>query len=967
MKPSWVKYLESVPEILQAQLKQRLSVFFAECEKAAINFPQDKVKQLVRVFACSEFVAKTAIAAPGKLLLACEAGELDRALTAVEVHKQIENEISQAEGEEDLIKRLRLLRKHAWLRIAWRDICQQASVEETLAELSTYAESLVQKLIQYLDSQFHLEYGIPVTESGREQSLVVLALGKLGGRELNFSSDIDLIFCYESEGKLLLERKELFYEEYFRRLGQKLINLLSYVSGDGFLFRVDMRLRPYGSSGPLVMSFAGLEEYYQNQGRDWERYALIKARVIAGDREAGQSFLKMIQPFVYRRYLDFDAFESLRDMKLMINREVKRKGIEANIKIGAGGIREIEFITQAFQIVRGGRVGALQSQNLMSVLFQLGENNFFEVESVNYLLEAYQYLPRCENLIQAMDEQQIHALPKDEDKRARLAFAMSKSSWSELAGEVNEYRTKVHEYFIEVFATQEIVSETENPDFAMLELLWSNELSEEDCVSKLKSLGFSEPMSVIQMMINLKKTRSYRIASSRTLQRLDKLIPIILELMQGVKSLDACFQRLLNLIEVILGRSAYIALLVEKQNILPQLIRLFAISPWLSAYLTRHPILLDDLLDPERLYAPSQNQNLETNLVYLISSVDMDDLERQMDILRQFKQSNVLRVAAADVVDALPLMEVSDHLTQIAEVVLEVVFNIAWYQMTSRYGRPQLNSGEVDHSGFTIIAYGKLGGIELGYGSDLDIIFLHASQAVTASTEGPKSIENKVFYIRLAQRIIHILSTQTAAGYLYEIDIRLRPNGSSGLLVSDIDAFADYQRTQAWTWEHQALVRARAVAGDKQLGMKFNKVRTEILSKQLDAKSLRADVLEMRAKMVKHLSTEGDNQFALKHDRGGIADIEFLVQYCVLRFAHEFPVLIEFTDNVRQIQSMLDCGLIKSGEADLLTYAYRAYREMAHRLVLQEVAIKVDSCQFVIYRRRISELWKSWLVNGKFD
>ncbi len=975
-KPHWQNELLTVPEILQDQLSIRLTAFFESCGKCSIEFPNERLAELVRVFACSEFIAKSLVIDPLKIMDLLISGAMDRALSVSEIHQQIQNKVSGTANEQAMLQALCYARKQAWIRIAWRDICGLADLNETLNELSAYAEACIEVLTQYVTAQFNQSYGIPLSAEGREQNLVVVALGKLGGRELNFSSDVDLIFCYESSGKFVTKNKAITYEEYFRRFGQKLIQLLSSTNSEGFLFRVDMRLRPHGNSGVLVMPFQSLENYYQYQGRDWERYALIKARIIAGDKEAGQRFLKMIQPFVYRRYLDFDAFDSLREMKSMIKRQVKKKGIENNIKIGAGGIREIEFIGQAFQIIRGGRNQALQTTSLISTLNSLNEYQFMSEDSVMELLAAYSYLRRSENLLQAIDEQQVHELPSDQVQQARLAFAMATPNWQAFLLEIEDYRKKVHEQFEQVFAPQEVESSQTSHDLDNLLAVWLGEAIEVEAVYELESLGFNNPLAGLKLIESFKNSRSFNSTSARTHKRLDKLMPILLRLMRDIDTADVCFMRLLNLIEAILGRSAYIALLVEKQQVLLPLVSLLSVSSWISSYLTLHPILLDELLDPRTLYVPVNKTLLLDDLKHRLGNIDMDDLELQMDVFRHFKHSHVLRVAAADVVEAVPLMQVSDYLTDIAETVLQAVFNIAWYQMTSRYGRPNIagSKTEVSQSGFAVVAYGKLGGLELGYGSDLDIIFLTDNDAARGATDGPKVIDNKVFYVRLAQRIIHILTTATSAGSLYEIDIRLRPNGASGLLVSDISAFSDYQKKHAWTWEHQALVRARPVAGDAQVGEKFSQIRHEILCQARDPVALRKKVCDMRAKMntQQDLSKldrtlRDETRFNLKQDPGGIADIEFIVQYCVLRFAHLYPNLIQFTDNGRQIDALLQLGIINESKADLLIHAYRSYRAMVHRLTLQDKAAITDSSQFMVYRRGVSHLWEIWIENGIFD
>lgn len=961
----WEKYLRDLPEQLQSLVTMRLQAFLSACLQQEININTVNKTELVKVFACSEFVARSLINNPAILTQLLNENSLQNDINTQQIHYQISQLLSLCKDDVQLAQRLRDFRRKAWIRIAWRDICGHAKVEQTLSELSAYADSIIEALTTYLHKQFTTQYGIPYTSSGREQSLVVLALGKLGGRELNFSSDVDLIFCYQENGYFDNDNSR-DYDAYFRRFGQRLIQLLNERNEDGFLFRVDMRLRPYGDSGPLLMSFNAMEDYYQHQGRDWERYAMIKARVIAGDREAGQSILQMLQPFVYRRYLDYDAFDSLRNMKLMIMREVQRKNNESNLKVGLGGIREVEFIGQAFQLVRGGRNPILQSTGLLTVLVKLKQLKLLSDHIVQQLIDDYLFLRRCENLVQAIDEQQQHSLPDNELLQQRLLVATPYTSWQQLQDAVSACRARIHEQFKQIFKSEQ--SEDSCSDNDQLLLLWNNKLAQPEALSLLSSLGFHDAETILLRLTQFQQSRAYRIASERTVKRLEKLIVIILNELAGWDNPDDCFQRVLTLIEAIIGRSAYLALLIENKSVIPLLLRLMAISPWISAYLARHPLLLDELLDVRALYTPADKKVLAQDLSRRLSALDMDDLEQQMEVLRQFKHAQVLRVAAADIADAIPLMVVSDYLTHIAEVILEAVFNIAWYQLISKYGRPCISGSDtpINQSGFVIVAYGKLGGIELGYGSDLDIIFLHSAATDNGQTLGPTKIENKVFYVRLAQRVIHILTTRTAAGSLYEIDIRLRPNGAAGLLVSSIESFSEYQQSQAWTWEHQALVRARPVAGDLELGQQFNQVRHKILTQKRDFSVLLSDVRTMREKMLKHLGGKAANQFSLKQDRGGIADIEFIVQFFVLGYASKYPDLILYTDNIRQIDALNNNKLITQEQAELLSNAYREYRSRVHRLVLQEKEIIVDLDEYQNYRKSISQLWQDWIIDAKF-
>ncbi len=727
--------------------------------------------------------------------------------------------------------------------------------------------------------------------------------------------------------------------------------MLNEPTAEGFVFRVDMRLRPFGDSSPLVSSFDELENYYQIHGREWERYAMIKARVVAGDAEAGARLMALLRPFVYRRYLDYGAFSSLRGMKRLIESEVRRKGMESNIKLGAGGIREIEFVGQAFQLIRGGREPALQERRILAVLELLQQGNLLPEYVVQQLTDAYLFLRRTEHRLQEYADQQTHKLPEDETGRMRLVLSMGFDGWEPFKAELDAHRSNVQEHFEQVFAAPQ----TRHAESDELDLngVWQQELEPDVSLQALSAAGYEQPEEVLRQLDALYNGRRYQTLSDNGKRLMDRLMPLLLGVAGQMEQPDAALGRVLQLLEQILQRSAYLSLLVENPMALSQLVKLCAASPWITRQLTRYPVLLDELLDPRMLYSPPGREELEAELRQRLLPVAQDDLERQMELLRHFRHSNVLRVAAADVADAIPLMVVSDHLTDIAEVVLEHTLELAWNHLLERHGAPPCNG---DEKGFAIIAYGKLGGIELSYGSDLDLVFVHDSEA--GDTDGPRPVASAVFYARLAQRIIHILATQTAAGILYEVDTRLRPSGASGLLVSGFDAFARYQQEKAWTWEHQALVRARIVAGSESLGERFSWLRRQVLSRPRDKTALCREVAEMRSKMVETHSGRDRNLFHLKQDPGGITDIEFMVQYAVLAWAHEYPELLEYTDNIRILERLARADLLTEEEAGLLADAYRVYRARLHRLVLQEAAPAVTAGEFAAYREGVVRLWQ---------
>jgi glutamate-ammonia-ligase adenylyltransferase len=691
-----------------------------------------------------------------------------------------------------------------------------------------------------------------------------------------------------------------------------------------------------------------MEDYYQSQGREWERYALIKARPVAGDLQQGNLLLKTLRPFIYRRYLDFNVFESLREMKTLINQEVAKRDLGDNIKLGPGGIREIEFIGQSFQLIRGGREPALQEQQILTILHRLATAGHLPDAAAAELTLAYRFLRRVENRLQMAADQQTHQLPADETGRLRLAHAMDFPGWDEFFRVLDDHRRRVQRHFNQVFNVIEDPSVTTAQDGVDYTALWDGALPRAQCPPLLAQAGFDDADELCRRLALMRESYTYRTLSERGRARMDRLMPLLLAATASAPRPAVTLIRLLDLIEQIARRTAYLALLSENPVVLSQLIRLCAASPWIADLLARQPLLLDELIDPRSLYAPLDRGALERELWTALEAVPAEDLEQQMEALRHFKQSNVLRVAAADVMEAMPLMVVSDHLTEIAEVVLGAVLKLAAaHVMKRRSGVEQLERG------FSIIAYGKLGGIELGYGSDLDLVFLHAADNDAALAQ---------LYARLAQRIIHLLNTHTPAGVLYEVDLRLRPSGSSGLLVSSLAAFEDYQRETAWTWEHQALVRARAVAGDPAIAHEFSRIRAAVLSRPREATVLRREVGDMRERMRRELARGGNGRFDLKQDRGGIADIEFIVQYAVLRWAHDHPELLRWTDNIRLLETLARLGLLPAADTQALTEAYRYYRATVHRLALQESEeTGVDEAAFASRRAEVTRIWDGLL------
>ncbi len=946
--------LAGIPEALAARARTQWNNYRERAEHPVVPTPE-----IARVFALSDFVAQSCAREPELLSRLLESGELWRNYTEDEYVARLDALLDGVADENRLSELLRRFRRYEMVRIAWRDLAGHTDLAGVTADVSGLADACIDGALRRLHTWHCNQWGTPFGAAGSPQQLVVLGMGKLGACELNFSSDVDLIFAYPEDGETRGGRRSISNQEFFIRLGQRLILALNQNTAHGFVFRVDMRLRPFGDASALALSFDAMETYYQIHGREWERYAMIKARVVAGDRVAGDELMAMLKPFVYRRYVDFGAFESLREMKAMIEREVQRKGMEDNVKLGAGGIREVEFIGQAFQLIRGGREPALRTRAIREVLVHLGELELLPTYAVEELTRAYVFLRDTEHRIQEFADQQTHDLPEDEEGRTRLALGMGFVDWAAFEQELRRQMRRVHQHFEQVFAApQREHAESDELDLAGV---WSGSQESERATETLRQAGFSDPVPALDVLARMRESRSYRALSAQGKGRMDRLMPLLLGATAQTDEPSVTLERLVGLIEAIARRTAYLALLVENPMALSQLVKLCAASSWIGRLLGRHPQLLDELLDPRTLYQPPDRAEMSSDLRQRLARIPADDLEQQMETLRHFKQANILRVAAADVADAVPLMVVSDHLTDLAEVILDEVLELAWRYMVERHGRPQCGDRIACDKGFAIVGYGKLGGIELGYGSDLDIVFLHSDASDGRATDGPKPLDNAVFYARLAQRLVHLLSTRTAAGELYEVDLRLRPSGNSGLLVSGLEAFAVYQKEQAWTWEHQALVRARPVVGDPAIAEEFRMVRKAILSRERDLAELRTAVREMREKMRAHLSKGGADGFDLKQDPGGIADIEFMVQYGVLAWAREHPVLLEYSDNIRLLASFSEQGLMAKDDAELLTHAFRTYRRHVHHLTLQDRPAITGAAELADLREKVLRVWRGLL------
>jgi glutamate-ammonia-ligase adenylyltransferase len=945
-----------LPDVLSARwvnVNDRLSA--APELVAALSGHPGAAHSAARVLTVSEFVLRTLLRYPEQFVRRLARHEWFAPLNPDALQDRLT--FSAEEPEAQVLRALRMARQLELARIAWRDLTGDADLAESLADLSAVAECCIEAAMRYAMDVLTVRYGQPSDERGESVNPVVLGMGKLGGGELNFSSDVDLIFLYDAPGTTNGDRP-LDNGNFFIKLGQHVIRLLDAATADGAVYRVDTRLRPFGSAGPLAVSFPALEAYLIQHGRDWERYAYIKAKpVTTAHTYPAELFEQILAPFVYRRYLDYGVFASLRDMKGLIAQEVARKDMSENIKLGPGGIREIEFIVQSFQLVRGGQDVTLRRRQLLQVLPRLADRGCLSPAAANELANAYRFLRTVENRLQALDDQQTHDLPGDPELRARLAMAMGCDRWSDLAAQLGRWRTLVEGHFAELVfkGTQPggDAAVADNP----LRALWELGL-ESDPGPLLADLGVTHGEAVVEQLRRLRHGGLYQRMDEPSRARLDNFIPRLLEQLVGQSAPEVTLARLLPLIEAVGRRSAYLALLIENPAALQRLVDLAERSDFLPAQIVESPMLLDELLDPRILDQPPSRASLKGDFAQLLAGEPPGDTERLLEAMRRFQRMAVFRIAVADLAGALPLMKVSDRLTDTAELVLEFALATARRELTERYGTPLCGDPAAPvPAEFCIVAYGKLAGLELGYGSDLDLVFLHHNTGTLSETDGAQPLDNQRFFARLTQRLLHFLTIQTPSGRLYEVDTRLRPSGRSGLMVASLDAFAAYQRRDAWTWEHQALLRSRSVAGDAGLRALFEQERREVLCHHVKREQLAEDVRTMRARMRRELSKGGADRFDIKQDAGGLADLEFLVDYWVLRSAGDWPELVTYPDNVRQLEALERVGLITSALASQLRSIYLSFRRRLHALALAGGGRVVAASEFRVERDRVRAVW----------
>jgi [glutamine synthetase] adenylyltransferase / [glutamine synthetase]-adenylyl-L-tyrosine phosphorylase len=838
--------------------------------------------------------------------------------------------------ENSLKKALRQLRQRVVLRIMFRDLNGFADLDEVVSTTTNLAEVTLNVAVNFHQTWLEASFGKPCNADGIAQSLIVIGMGKLGGAELNVSSDIDLIFAYESEGETN-SSEVISNQEFFTKLAKKVISALDEVTADGFVFRVDMRLRPFGSEGVLVSNLDALEDYYQNSGREWERYAWIKGRAVVGQ---GASIYALLRPFIFRKYLDFNALNSMRDLKLQIHRDVTQKKQEDNIKLGRGGIREIEFIAQVFQLIRGGQDASLQIKPTLAVLKFLKNKGLLLEKTVEELIAAYVFLRNLEHRLMYVEDAQTQELPKTDEAKARIAKAMNYADWATLLVQLNAHRKIVAQQFDATFneKTQAEIQPENLQAATWFDSIWQGTLTNELAVQAISDAGYSDASQTLNQLQMLRNSSRYLRLPELSRQRFDALMPLVIKQASLETNADAALLRTINLLENICGRASYLALLAEFPQALNLVIQLCAASPWLAQYLAAHPILLDELLDTQNLYAAPDFVAMKQSLLQKMAEL-AGDTEAQMNAMRHFKHAAIMRFAAQDIAGRLTLETLSDYLSTLADVILQVSLPTIWQSLKFKH---------IEIPKFAVIGYGKLGSKELGYVSDLDIIFLYDDNAPEASE----------IYARFAQRISSWFNTLTSAGLLYETDLQLRPDGNSGLLVSSVAAFREYQLQKAWVWEHQALTRARFVAGDANIGKVFEAIRIEVITQKRDTQKLKTEVINMREKM-RAAQTFVANMFDIKHSVGGIIDVEFLVQYLVLAQAEKYSQLTGNIGNIGLLKLLASLNIIDQNLAEKVVLAYRDYRRLQHALKLQGAPhMRVEETQVSAHMTAVKALWR---------
>ncbi len=957
--------LHSFPAELQEEGKEVIIDVLEKSPDARALLTEGTQELIEKIIPLSPYVRKQLNRHPDFLLNLLDSGHLSTNLPKEDMWVLASKMLDGVEREEEFLNGLRFFRNLIMTRIAIRDIGGLAPFSVTAREVSDLACVCMEKSLSWLEDFMRPEYGVPQDDSGDRVRLIILGMGKLGARELNFSSDVDVVFAYRQGGQTEGGRRSVSNEEYFLEQSRRLIQILSRNTPEGFVFRVDTRLRPFGDSGPLVMSFDAMCEYYENHGRQWERYALVKASPVAGDIEGGKELLRSLRPFIFKKYIDYSTIESLKEMKAMILAEQAGKAGADNVKLGPGGIRDVEFVVQTFQLIKGGRIKALQVPSLLDALEVIRDLRLLDEETCLALGRAYVFLRATENRLQEYDDQQTQKLPADSRRRQLLAVSLGFEGWEDFFDSFSGHTGYVTKVFQGLFCEStscDVPSSIKGGDpIQRAKLVWSSPKSEE-AQAILQDFGYSLPKDSARLLWDFKESRKVKTLSGQVRELLDRLVPRLIVTASQTENPDRALKASLSLFEAVLKRSIYLVLLYQNPPALENLVFLCSKSRLLAQLLLRQPILLDELVSGETLYRKLNKEELKGLLSATLSALSRKELEHWLDELRRFKKANVLRVAACHLKGIINLPEVSNQLSSVAECILEETFSGAWKDVSPKAPHFLKGVQSQGESGLSVIAYGKLGSREMTYSSDLDLVFLY-DQDRFGHLEESQRAQLGYFYSRFIQRLIFFLSTRTSQGILYDIDTRLRPNGSQGILVSSLATFQEYQLERAWTWEHQAIIKARFILGDETSGKSFEEIRASVIRKVRNESELKHEIKEMRNKIVEaHRQTgSGDARFHIKKSPGGLVDIEFMVQFLVLMNAWKHDCLVNFRDICSLIEVLAKVNLLTGEQARTLRQAFLTYQERASlkALDMEEPLVPLEEVDPI--RKGVLETWSQIL------
>lgn len=939
--------MSSLPPALEHLVAERYTELAACCRAAGVAMHDDAGvgERVRRLLLASDFAFEALRADPALL-------------TAAGLERLRDPSPASARADAlrhagDVFAALRRFRRAESVRLVFRDVNGPDEVTDTLAGTSDLYEVLIAHALHHAESAARARHGTPRNAAGAAQALVVFALGKLGGGELNFSSDVDLVLAYPESGATDGARP-LDNAEFFVRVARDFVRLLADMTADGIAARVDLRLRPFGDSGPIVVSFAAMEQYYQREGRDWERYAWIKARPVAGDLVAGKRLLETLRPFVYRRYFDYTALAGLRDMKALIDAEVARRDLANHLKLGAGGIREIEFVVQLQQLIRGGRDASLRARGLLPALDACAARGYISQKRARELREAYLFLRQMENRVQMFADRQTHALPSDRMTRERIARALGHADWQALGAALNRQRDKVTAIFADVLQP-EGGPDHDGGDRATAgegARLWQRAREGGLEHAMLKAAGFvpAEPCADA-----LRQVAGMHGLSARGARRIEHLMPALIDAAAAASVPADALVRLCRLVQAVARRSAYLALLQEQPAARARVAALCADSAFLAEDAIAQPLLLDDVLAPRVEYLAHGAANMRAELAQQLAVLQGGDAEAALAAIAEWRGSYRMRTGLAFRDGAAGAVATARALAELADTVVGAVLELAVRELVTQHGRLP---GE--GSGIAVVGYGSLGGEELGFNSDLDLVFVYDAARGEATSDGARPLDGARWYARLAQRVVHWLSASTRGGRLYEVDTRLRPDGGKSLLVASLPAFVAYQRERAWTWEQQALVRARAVAGDTTLCAAFARERSEVLRQSRQGVQVIADICRMRSEWRKQRDRSDAGALDLKQGAGALLDIQFLLQGLVLLQAHAHPELAAHGDTPRLLEACAQAAVLSAQDADALATAHAELLSRAlsatlagqHRLVPRDLVLDARCAKVLDVARR---------------